>query len=99
VENAPGWIAALLVVLIVVTAGAGIPLRFYLISAAGFDHRQLGRKFRGLFALLLPLDSLWALAPFLIVERIGLGAALAATAALIYVPFSERTLIRLAYPI
>ncbi len=98
VENAPGWMATLLVVAIVVTAGAGIPLRFYLISAAGFDHRQLGGKFRRMFGLLLPLDCLWALAPFLVVEKIGLGAALAATAALLYVPFSERTLIRLAYP-
>src|SRR5947209_2723222 len=97
VENVPGWTAALLVVAIVLTAGTGIPLRCYLISAAAFDHRRLGDKFRRLFALLLPFDLLWSLAPFLVVERIGLGGALAATAALLYVPFSERTLIRLAY--
>jgi hypothetical protein len=30
-------------------------------------------------------------------QNIGLGAAFAASAALLYVPFSERTLIRLAY--
>jgi len=30
-------------------------------------------------------------------EKIGLGAAFAATAALLYLPFSERTLIRMAY--
>jgi cholera toxin transcriptional activator len=98
VDWSPGWGAVLLVSAIVITAGMGIPLRCYLISAAAFDHRQLGVKFRRLFAALLPLDALWALAPFLIVEYIGLGGALAATAALLYVPFSERTLIRLAYP-
>ncbi len=30
-------------------------------------------------------------------QKIGLGAAFAASAALLYVPFSERTLIRMAY--
>jgi DNA-binding winged helix-turn-helix (wHTH) protein len=98
VDWLPGWGAVLLVVAIVITAGIGIPLRCYLTSAAAFDHRQLGKKFRQLFAFVLLLDELWALAPFLIVHRIELGGALAATAALVYVPFSERTLIRLAYP-
>jgi cholera toxin transcriptional activator len=98
VDWVPGWGAVLLVSAIVITAGMGIPLRCYLISAAAFDHRQLGAKFRRLFAGLLPLDALWGLSPFLIVDYIGLGGALAATAALLYVPFSERTLIRLAYP-
>jgi hypothetical protein len=32
---------------------------------------------------MFPLDELWALAPFLIIEKIGLGAALAATAGLL----------------
>src|SRR5437868_2940771 len=88
VDWAPGWGVVLLVSVIVITAGIGIPLRCYLISAAAFDHRQLGVKFRRLFTALLPLDALWALAPFLIVDHIGLGGALAATAALLYVPFS-----------
>jgi len=30
-------------------------------------------------------------------QRIGLGAAFAASAALLYLPFSERTLVRMAY--
>jgi hypothetical protein len=30
-------------------------------------------------------------------EKIGLGAAFAASAALLYVPFGERTLIQMAY--
>jgi hypothetical protein len=36
-------------------------------------------------------------APFLLMQKIGLGAAFAASAGLLYVPFSERTLIRMAY--
>jgi hypothetical protein len=34
----------------------------------------------------------------LIIEQIGFGAAFAATAALLYVPFAERTLLRMSYP-
>lgn len=81
-----------------VTGLAGIPLRLYLFNSAAFDHRRLGHNFRRLFPLILPLDLLWATSPFLLVNRIGAGAAFAATAALLYVPFSERTLVRLAYP-
>jgi hypothetical protein len=44
------------------------------------------------------LDELWAIPPFLILPQIGFGACFAATAALLYVPFAERTLIRMAYP-
>jgi hypothetical protein len=80
-----------------VTAGIGIPLRCYLLSAVGFDYRRLGEKFRRIFPFVLALDQLWAVAPFLLIQEIGLGAAFAASAALLYVPFSERTLIRMAY--
>jgi len=50
-----------------------------------------------LFVLILPLDLLWATAPLLLIPQIGIGLAFAATAALLYSPFSERTLVRLAY--
>ena len=80
-----------------VTAGVGIPLRCYLISAVGFDYQRLGEKFRQIFLFVLALDQLWAVAPFLLIQNIGLGAAFAASAALLYLPFSERTLIRMAY--
>jgi cholera toxin transcriptional activator len=87
-----------ILILVLVTAGVGIPVRFYLLSAAGFDYALLGEKFRKIFIPLLALDELWAIAPFLIVDRIGFGPAFAATAALLYVPFAERTLVRMAYP-
>jgi hypothetical protein len=79
------------------TAGVGIPLRCYLLSAVGFDYQRLGEKFHLMFPFILALDQLWAVAPFLLIRKIGLGAAFAASATLLYVPFSERTLIRMAY--
>jgi DNA-binding winged helix-turn-helix (wHTH) protein len=93
----PGWEAIAIVACVMVTAGVGIPLRLYLMSAVAFDHRGLGEKFRQMFPIVLGMDQLWAVAPFLLVPQIGLGAAFAAAAALLYLPFSERTLIRMAY--
>jgi DNA-binding winged helix-turn-helix (wHTH) protein len=89
------WIVT---VVVLVTAGGGIPLRCYLLSAAAFDYRRLGDKFQKLFPAILILDQFWATAPFLLVNKIGFGAAFASTALLLYVPFSERTLLRMAYP-
>jgi len=93
----PQWAALTLVAAVMITAGVGIPLRCYLMSAAGFDYQRLGEKFRQVFPFVLAWDQLWAIAPFLLMQKIGLGAAFAACAALLYVPFSERTLIRMAY--
>jgi len=93
----PPWGATTLAGTVMVTAGVGIPLRCYLISAVAFDYRRLGEKFLRVFPFVLALDQLWAVAPFLLMQKIGIGGAFAATAALLYVPFSERTLIRLAY--
>ena len=89
--------ANILVAAVLITAGVGIPLRLYLLSAVAFDHQRLGQKFRQMFPFILALDQLWAIAPFLLVPQIGLGAAFAVSAALLYLPFSERTLIRMAY--
>jgi len=89
-----GWI---LVAAVLLTAVIGIPLRLYMLTAVAFDYKPLGRKFKRLFPLLLPLDQLWALSPFLLTPQIGLGLAFAAVAALLYLPFSQRTLIRMSY--
>ena len=83
---------------VVITAVIGIPMRLYLLTAVAFDYRLLGEKFRRLFPLLFVMDVIWALSPLLIAHKIGLGLALAACAALLYVPFSQRTLIRMGYP-
>jgi cholera toxin transcriptional activator len=89
--------AMVLAAVVMVTAGVGIPLRCYLLSAVGFDYLRLGEKFQQMFPFILALDQLWAVAPFLLTQKIGLGAAFAASAGLLYVPFSERTLILMAY--
>ena len=93
----PPWAATTLIVTVMITAGIGIPLRCWLLSAVGFDYQRLGEKFRQIFPFVLALDQLWAVAPFLLMQQIGLGAAFAVSAALLYLPFSERTLIRMAY--
>ncbi len=85
----PAWITALLIV----SAAIGIPVRFYLLSAVSFDIKDLGRNFLRLFPAIFLLDELWALSPFLLAPQIGLGLALGITAALIYVPFAQRTLV------
>jgi cholera toxin transcriptional activator len=93
----PGWGALVIVGAMLVTGAVGIPLRFYLLSAVAFDYRKLAASFLRLFPFVLALDELWAIAPFLLLPQIGVGLAFAATAALLYVPFSERTLVRMAY--
>lgn len=85
----PAWVIALLVI----TALVGLPIRFYLISAVTFDLPGLTRKFHKLFFVTFTLDELWALSPFLLIPQIGVGLAMAASAALIYVPFAQRTLL------
>jgi len=83
------WVTAVLVA----SAAIGIPIRLYLLSSVSFDVKDLSRKFLRIFLPTFMLDELWALAPFLLTPQIGLGLALAATAALLYVPFAERTLV------
>ena len=86
-------LARVLIVMVIVTAVVGIPTRLYLLAAIAFNYRGLNGKFQKLFPFLLVLDELWSLAPFLIVQQIGAGLALAATAALLYLPFSQRSLL------
>lgn len=77
------------------TALVGIVMRLYLITATAFDYHLLGEKYRILFPVLLLLDMFWALSPFLIFNRIGLGFALGSAAALIYMPFAQRVLMKI----
>lgn len=86
------WVA-----LVLVTAVIGIAVRLWLLAAVVLDYRGLEVKFRRLFGFTLPLDELWALSPFLIATQVGFGPAYAATAALLLVPFAQRTLLRMCY--
>ncbi|HSM87251.1 MAG TPA: hypothetical protein VLT16_13925, partial [Candidatus Limnocylindrales bacterium] len=85
-------------IIYLVTALVGLVVRLYLITATAFDYHLLREKYGVLFPGLLALDMIWALGPFLLADRIGLGLALAATAALIYMPFAQRTLMKMMQP-
>lgn len=85
----PSWI----LVLLIITAVVGIPTRLFLMTAAGFNAPGLREKFLRLFPVIFPLDELWALAPFLLLEQIGYGLALGFTAILLYAPFAQRSLV------
>lgn len=82
-------------VIFLVTAMVGVAVRLYLITATAFDYHLLGEKYRILFPWLFVLDMIWALGPFLLLDRIGVGLALGASAALIYLPFAQRVLMRM----
>jgi len=81
----------------VITAIIGIPARLYLLSATAFDVRALGAQFRRLFPALFLWDALWALSPLLLWRELGDGLALGAVAALMWMPFAQRTLMRMTY--
>jgi cholera toxin transcriptional activator len=78
---------------LVVTAAIGIPVRLYLLTAMAFRYEGLNEKFKKLFPFLLVLDEMWALTPFLCMQQIGIGVAIATAAALLYLPFSQRSLL------
>lgn len=82
---------------VVVTALGGIPFRFFLAWAVVFDYRGFGGKFARIFPAVVLLDMFWAFAPLLVAHKIGVGLALAAIAALVYLPFGQRTLVRMSY--
>ncbi len=88
-----------ILIALIVTAAIGIPIRLYLLAATAFHYGGLNTKFKKLFPFVLPLDELWALAPFLIIHRIGFGLALGATAALLYLPFSQRSLLLMGFSV
>lgn len=83
-------------VLLITTAVVGIPVRLFLLSAAIFNYKGLRKKFTTIFPFVLMLDEIWALGPFLLLPQIGLGLALACSAILLYVPFSQRSLLLMA---
>ena len=78
--------------LVIVSAMCGVSVRLYLLSSVGLDHPAAGKNFRRLFPALFLLDTLWAISPLLLVQKIGYGLALVAVSALVYLPFAQRTL-------
>ncbi|MGB8132458.1 MAG: winged helix-turn-helix domain-containing protein, partial [Candidatus Angelobacter sp.] len=93
--NMWGRAGATAFVVYMATSMVGIAVRLYLISATAMDYHLLGSKYRVLTPALFVLDMIWALSPLLIADRIGLGFALGACAALVYMPFAQRTLMKM----
>jgi len=96
-----GYLAAsvleVLEAVLLVSAVVGLAARLYWLACVAFDLRATGRQFRRVFPLLAVLDELWALAPLLLWTRLGFGLAFAATAAMLFLPFAQRNLVRMAY--
>lgn len=84
---------ALFMTALVISAVVLIPVRLYLMAAVAFDLRDLSAKFARMFPFVLVLDLLWALSPFLLVHHVSTSLALGMTAALVYLPFSQRSLV------
>ena len=80
--------------LLLTLAMCGIAVRLYLLTSVGLDHPAAGRKYLKLFPVLFVMDSIWAVSPLLLVRKIGFGGALACVAALAYLPFAQRTLMK-----
>jgi hypothetical protein len=92
-----GWAWPMLI-LVTVSALVGLAIRLYLLTAVAFNYPGLEKNFLHIFIFILILDEIWAMSPFLLAHRIGFGMAFAATVPLLFLPFSQRTLIALYYP-
>jgi hypothetical protein len=74
----------------------GIPLRLFQLTAIAFDYPDVGRKFRRLFPAVLLVDAVWAATPLLFLGQLQ-GLVLLCSAALAFLPFSQRILVYAAY--
>ncbi|MGA2673131.1 MAG: winged helix-turn-helix domain-containing protein [Terracidiphilus sp.] len=78
---------------LIVTAAILIPVRVFLLCAVLFHAPGVREKILVIWRFLLPLDELWALAPFLLLHHINFGLALSCTTLLVYSPFAQRSLV------
>jgi DNA-binding winged helix-turn-helix (wHTH) protein len=78
---------------LIVTAAIMIPVRAFVFCAVLFHAPGVREKFLRLWPFLLALDVLWSLSPFLLLNHINFGLALACTTLLVYSPFAQRSLI------
>jgi cholera toxin transcriptional activator len=78
---------------LVATAAVLIPVRLFIVVAVALDFQNLPAKFSRLFPVLLILDLMWAVSPFLLIHHINTGLALGLSAPLVYLPFAQRSLV------
>lgn len=90
-------IATPLTIVYVLSAMVGIAIRLHLLGLILWDHVTTGVQFRKIFVPLFILDILWAFAPFSLSLKVSEIFVLACIPPLVFLPFSQRTLIRSAY--
>lgn len=75
------------------TAGVLIPVRVFLLCAVVFQPPKGRSRYLHIWPFLLAADVLWSLSPFLLLNHISYGLALACVAPLVYAPFAQRSLV------
>jgi DNA-binding winged helix-turn-helix (wHTH) protein len=85
--------ANVIFIVMVVTAALLIPVRAFVISMVTLHAPRARQKFLKLWRVLVVVDVLWALAPFLLLHHINYGLAVACMALLVYSPFAQRSLV------
>ena len=93
-----GVSARTVTITILVSAAVGLAIRLYSLSQVALRYRWLGRNFTRIFPIVLIVDIIWAFSPFFLIHLIGIGLAFASSAALVYSPFAQRILAKLATP-
>jgi cholera toxin transcriptional activator len=78
---------------LMVTAAILIPVRAFVLCAVLLHAPGVREKLLKIWPLLLAVDVLWALSPFLLLHHINFGLALACTTLLVYSPFAQRSLV------
>ena len=82
-----------LMAVLITTGAVLIPVRLFIFAAVALNFQQFPKKFGNLFPVLLILDLLWALSPFLLIHHLNAGLALSLSAPLVYSPFAQRSLV------
>jgi DNA-binding winged helix-turn-helix (wHTH) protein len=85
--------ATLALNVLMVTAAILIPVRAFVLCAVLLHAPGVRGKLLKIWPLLLAVDVLWALSPFLLLHHINFGLALACTTLLVYSPFAQRSLV------
>ncbi len=78
---------------VIVTAALLIPVRVFALCAVLFRAPGFRARFLRAWWFLLVMDLLWAASPFLLMNHINFGLALACVTVLVYSPFAQRSLV------
>jgi cholera toxin transcriptional activator len=78
---------------LITTGAVLIPIRLYIFTAVAMNFQNLASKFGKMFPVLLILDLLWSVSPFLLIHHVSTGLALGMSAPLVYLPFAQRSLV------